>query len=80
MYLQGKEEPYLISSGNKIVVEILKHFQSEDALDGTQVLRCLSYGFTPVEMKFRKITGYKLIPVLITAWRGKELTTSQTVG
>lgn len=36
----------------------VKNWQSD-----TQVLRCLSCGFLSVEKKFRKINGYKLIPV-----------------
>jgi putative transposase len=53
----------------------VKHWQS-----GIQVLRWLSCGFMGAEKKFRKINGYKLIPVLINALQRKESSTSSIAG
>lgn len=53
----------------------VKHWQS-----GTQVLRWLSCGFVGVGKKYRKINGYKLIPVFINALHGKDISTTSMVG
>ena len=48
--------------------------------NGTQVLRWLSCGFMECEKKFRKIKGYKLMPVLINILSGNSDDQALTAG